>query len=176
MSPELSVVAVLEQLEAQIAFHREQEALHAEKEEAHRGQRSFHAAELERITRHFEEFKAVAGPALELARQALERRKATEPHPEPEEVETFYGKRPMVSRLVARVVDGKPADAAFGATEVAAEVNRRFGRSLDWAVDARAASVTLRRMERAGHIHLVRQGRAFHESLYSKQAPRSQPG
>lgn len=169
MSSELSVVAILDQLEAQIAFHREQEALHAEKEEAHRGLRAFHAAELEKVIRHFEEFKAVAGPALALARQALERQKAAEAIPEPEEVETFYGKRPMVSRLVARVVDGKPADATFGATEVAAEVNRRFGRSLEWAVDARTASVTLRRLARAGRIHLVREGKAFHESLYSKQ-------
>ncbi len=171
MSSELSVVAVLDHLEAQIAFHRDQEALHAEKEEVHRGQRAFHAAELEKVTRHFEDFKTVAGPALELARQALERQKAAEAKPVPEEVETFYGKRPMVSRLVSRVVDGKPADAAFGATEVAAEVNRRFGRSLEWAVDARTASVTLRRMERAGRIHRVREGRAFHEALYSQQRP-----
>lgn len=169
MSSELSVVAVLDHLEAQIAFHRDQEALHAEKEEVHRGQRAFHAAELEKVTRHFEDFKTVAGPALELAREALERRKAAEAKPVPEEVETFYGRRPMVSRLVSRVVDGKPVEARFGATEVAAEVNRRFGRSLPRPVDGRTASVTLRRLERSGQIHLVREGRAFHEALYSKR-------
>ena len=167
MSPEASVTALLANLEEQIAFHRGQEELHARQEELHRERRAFHAAELEKITGHYEQFKASATAVAELARQAggggLE--------PE-EEVPAFYGKRPMVSRLVARVVDGKPADASFGAKDVTAEVNRRFGKALPKAVNDRTVAVTLRRMHLAGRIHLVREGKAFHGALYSRTAPR----
>ncbi len=170
MSPEASVTALLANLEEQIAFHRGQEELHARQEELHRERRAFHAAELEKINGHYEQFKASAAAVAELARQGGGR-----PEPE-EEVPAFYGKRPMVSRLVARVVDGKPADASFGAKDVTAEVNRRFGKALRKAVDDRTVAVTLRRMHLAGRIHLVREGRAFHGALYSRAAPRVTAG
>lgn len=167
MSPEASVTALLANLEEQIAFHRGQEELHARQEELHRERRAFHAAELGKIAGHYEQFKASAAAVAELARQAGGGR----PEPE-EEVPAFYGKRPMVSRLVARVVDGKPADASFGAKDVTAEVNRRFGKALRKAVDDRTVAVTLRRMHLAGRIHLVREGKAFHGALYSRTEPR----
>ena len=49
MTAKLSVEEVLATLEARSVFHREQEALHAEREVHHREQRTLHAAELARV-------------------------------------------------------------------------------------------------------------------------------
>ncbi|HVR95747.1 MAG TPA: hypothetical protein VMW27_03985 [Thermoanaerobaculia bacterium] len=168
MGLDVSITTLLADLEEQIVFHRSQEELHTREEEMHRERRAFHAAEHERISRHYEQFKAAAAQVAEIAGQGSGRRPA--PVVE-EDAPAFYGKRPMVSRMVDRVVDNKPADASFGATEVTAEINRRFARSLRKAVDARTVAVTLRRMSLAGRLRLVREGRAFHEALYSRTAP-----
>ena len=46
MEPHLTLASIQSSLEAQIAHHREQEAIHAEREAFHRDRRAEHAAEL----------------------------------------------------------------------------------------------------------------------------------
>lgn len=159
MTQELSVAKVIANLEARLAFHREQEALHARQEEHHRDQRAIHAAEIEKVARSLEAFRNTAATAVELARPVP-------PPPPPEDLAT--GSRTMVSRLIVRVVESRPADEAFGASSVAAEVNQRYGKKLERPVDTRAASVVLRRLRTRRQIHLVRKGRAAQEALYRR--------
>jgi len=128
----------------------------------------FHLAELKKVTEHFEAFKATALPAAELAGQG-----AAPPQPVKEKVEDdreFIGKRIPVSRLVARVADRMADGVTFGAKQVAAEVNRRYRDKLCRPIDARTASVTLRRLQAAGRLNLVRKGKSNHEALYTKPA------
>lgn len=161
MTQELSVAKIIANLEARLAFHQEQEALHARQEEHHRAQRAVHAAEIEKVAQSLEAFRTTAATAVELARPVP-------PPPPPDDIET--GTRTMVSRLIARVVESRPADEPFGASSIAAEINQRYGRKLERPVDTRAASVVLRRMRAARRIHLVRKGKAAQEALYGRGA------
>lgn len=169
MSTALSVAEILDKLTKRIAWHREKAAFHAQQESHHREQSAFHTAELERVSRHFEAFKATALAAADLAQ-------AGPPQPamaemEEEDVREFIGKRIKVSRLIARAVERLGDGETFGAARVAAETNRRFESRLRRPVDARAASVVLRRLSTAGRLQLVRQGKAAKEALYRKTGP-----
>ena len=166
MSAKLSVEDVVANLEARAAFHSEQEALHAQQEAHHREQRAAHATELAKVRQHLETFRAAAAPALELARIPV----AAPPSPPPPEALPASG-RLMVSKLVRQVVQAQADGEPFGATAVAAEVNRRYGTHLKKkAIDSRTASDVLRRMANEGALHLVREGKAFHEALFAKGA------
>jgi fumarylacetoacetate (FAA) hydrolase family protein len=165
MSTKLSVEDVVANLEARAAFHGEQEALHAQQEVHHREQRAMHAAELAKVRQHLETFRAAAVPALELARIPV----VPPPLPPPPPEALPASGRLMVSKLVRQVVQTQPDGEPFGATAVAAEVNRRYGTHLKKkAIDSRTASDVLRRMANEGAIHLVREGKAFHEALFTK--------
>jgi hypothetical protein len=173
MSTAFSVAEVLAKLEERIAHHRQQADFHAQQEVHHREQNALHLAELKKVTEHFEAFKATALPAAELAGQG-----AAPPQPVKEEVEDdreFIGKRILVSRLVARVAERMADGVTFGARQVAAETNRRYRDKMRRPIDARAVSVTLRRLQAAGRLHLVREGKSNHEALYTKP-PRSAAG
>ena len=166
MSTAFSVAEVLAKLEQRIAHHRQQADFHAQQEVHHREQSAFHVAELKKVTEHFEAFKATALPAAELAGQG-----AAPPQPVKEEVEDdrdFIGKRILASRLVARAADRMADGTTFGASQVAAETNRRYRDKLRRPIDVRAVSVTLRRLQAAGRLRLVRKGKANHEALYTK--------
>ncbi len=168
MSTALSVGEILAKLEARIAHHERQVAFHQQQEDHHCQQGAAHAAELETVRQRFEAFKAAALPAADLA--GLPVAPASEGTGTPEDLREFVGKRIMTSKLVARVVQGFGEDETFGATRVAGEVNRRFGEALKRPVDARVASVALRRLRDAGQIHQVQPGGAAHEALYGKGA------
>jgi len=166
MSTAFSVAEVLDKLEKRIAFHREKADYHAQQEIHHRERSAFHVAELERVTEHFEAFKATALVAAELAGEAT-----TPPPPVKEEADEdrdLVGKEVAASKLVARVVERMAAGASFGAAQVAAETNRRYRDKLDEPLDARAVSVTLRRLRDAGRLREVREGKSYHEALYVK--------
>ncbi len=166
MTPDVSVAEVLANLEERIAFHQQQADFHAQQEVHHREQNAVHLAELKRVTEHFEAFKAVALPAVEVAREG--RTAPPQPVEEPEDDREFIGKRIMPSRLVARVVERMADDTTFGARQVAAELNRRYRNLLRKPIPARAVSVTLRRLQTNGRLRLVRQGKSKHEALYTK--------
>ena len=159
MSSQLSVAQVLANLEAQMGFHRDKEAQHAEQEAFHRERRAAHAAELETIARHYEAFKASAAGAAEIAGRAGALAPA-EPLPPLKPV--------LPSRLVARAVTEMPAGEAFAPSRIASEVNRRYSRELRKPVDSRLASTALRRLKDQGKIRLVTPGTAHREAVYSR--------
>jgi hypothetical protein len=167
MSTAYSVAEILAKLEAQIAHHERQADFHAQQEVHHREQNAFHLAELRKVREHFEAFKATALPAADLVGQI-----AAPPQPvkeeEVEDVSEFIGKRILASRLVARVAERMADGVTFGGREVAEEVNHRDRDKLRRPIDARAATVTLRRLQAAGRLHLVRKGKSNHEALYTK--------
>jgi hypothetical protein len=161
MSAALSVAEILDKLAKRMAWHREKAAFHAQQEVHHREQSAFHAAELEKVTRHFKAFEATAVAAADLAQEGT-----PQPAAEEEDVREFVGKRILVSKLIARAVERLGKDETFGATRVAAETNRRFQATLRRPVDARTASVVLRRLHATGRLRLVREGKASREALY----------
>lgn len=164
MSSKLSVEEVLSHLEERALFHREQEAFHTEQEIHHGEQRTLHAAELAKVLQNLEAFRTVSAVAVDLARPvAKPAPAAAAEEPLPEEG------RVKISRLLRRVVESPAFEEPFGPTALAAEVNRRFASHLEKPVGVRAASDVLRRMLTEGEIKLAREGRAFHEALYSRR-------
>jgi hypothetical protein len=161
MNPNLSVAQLMANLEAQIAHFESQQALHAKQEAFHREQQQLNAAELAAARERYEAFKAAAAATGEMARHAAiadAARQAEEDASLP--ITTMSG-------LIARVLDAKPAGETFGPTAVAQELNARFGKRLRRPLDGRAVSITLRRLEADGRIHLVQKGKAFHEAQYA---------
>jgi hypothetical protein len=79
----------------------------------------------------------------------------------------------MVGRLLWRIVEAWPAAEPFGATAIAAEASRRFAGRLPGPIGPRTASAVLRRMLAEGAIQLAREGKAFHEALYTRRARRA---
>src|SRR3954470_21625842 len=99
MSSELSVAQVLAKLEAQMAYHREREAHHAEQESFHQEKRAHHAAEYETVAHHYDAFKATAGAAAEIAVRSTVPAPPEPPPPAPVEEEP-PAKILLSSRLV----------------------------------------------------------------------------
>ena len=164
MSKSLSVAEILARMEVKIAQHQERKAFHAQQEAHHREQLAFHEAELEKLLQRHQVFKAAADATAEY----------TAPPPpaetEGEEKIPRFGDRPMMSRLVTRVVERQQEGEEFGAHAIAAEVNRRYGDKLDSPVKPSAVSTVLRRLARARRIHETRPGKAFHGALYVRGA------
>jgi DNA-binding transcriptional ArsR family regulator len=163
MSTHLSVAEIFRKLEERMKLHEERAAFHAQQEAHHREQSAFHTAELQKVREHFEAFKASALAAADLAQESGA---LASPEPEKDDLRDLIGRRIVVSKLVSRVVDRMGEDETFGAARMAAEVNRRYREHLRRPVDARAVSVTLRRLRDAGLIRAVREGKASQESLY----------
>ncbi|HET9209905.1 MAG TPA: hypothetical protein VFR03_05875, partial [Thermoanaerobaculia bacterium] len=154
-----SVAQILANLEARIASLRERRAFHAGQAAYHHEQLALHDAELQKVLERFEAFKTAAEAAAEVALPPAPAAPAGEPIP-------TFGNRPMVSRLVARVVESWPAGVELGAKAVAAEVNRRYKDVLKKPVSSETVSVTLRRLRAARRIQQVRPGRALYEAVY----------
>lgn len=164
MKANLSVAEILANLEAQMVFHKEQEAHHADQEVFHREQRAHHAARYEAVAKSYEAFKATAGAAVEIAAQT------PVPAPEvPPPVEDAPPLRPIDrARLVAQVVQELPEGDVFGPSRLAEEANRRYSRQLGKPVDARMASGILRRLLAEGTVRLVQKGGSHREALYGR--------
>ncbi|HWM92773.1 MAG TPA: hypothetical protein VN493_18560 [Thermoanaerobaculia bacterium] len=162
MGSKLSVSQVVANLEARLAFHRQQEAFHSQQEGHHREQRALHAAEMEKVQTRLEPFRAAAESVEELAEEPVPGLKPKQQAPD------FGPGRPNPTRVIRAVVGSYDAGESFGANSVAAEVNRRHPDKLDAPVDGRAVSVVLRRMRAERKIHLVRPGKAHYEALYSR--------
>jgi hypothetical protein len=166
MSSKLSVADILANLESRAALHRDREAFHAGQEEQHREERERHAAELERVLHNLDAFRTASASAVELAQQPL----AQEPETPAPQVDSPVTGKLMVSRAIRAVVAGWKEGEPFGASTVAAEVNRRFADRLRRPVGPRATSDVLRRMARARQIRQVRPGKALAEGLYVREA------
>lgn len=169
MSDDLSLRELLSDLESRIEHHRERRDFHAGQEDHHRDRRSFHETELEAVLKHHEAVKSAVGAASEYAAAspaAVPPKPAVQEAPPPREEIPLYGDRPMVSRLITRVVKAQPEGKEFGAYGIAAQVNRLYKDELQKPVEARAVSVVLRRLRDQGRVRMVRPGRASHEGLY----------
>ncbi|HSG39141.1 MAG TPA: hypothetical protein VLE27_05850, partial [Thermoanaerobaculia bacterium] len=160
MSSELSLSQILANMEAQIASYQKQETFHTEQEIFHREQKEVMASELAAVLQSYEALKAVAGTAAEIASRTAA---AAPPQPQ-EEIPTST----VRSKLVGRVVAGLPADEVFSATEISAQVNRRYGRHLLRPANPRMVSTALRRLVEEGEVRLVQKGTPHHEALYRK--------
>jgi DNA-binding Lrp family transcriptional regulator len=66
------------------------------------------------------------------------------------------------------VVQDRPAAGRFGASQVAAEVNRRFAGALEKPVSTNTVGKNLRRLHKAGVIRTVRKGVSHKEGLFEK--------
>lgn len=161
MSAKFSAEELLAHFEAQMAFHKTQEAHHAEQEASHKERKDFHAAEHETVARHFEAFKATAGVAFEIASRMA-------PISETALQELAPGKPVIRSRLVAKILEEIPKGEVFGASRLAAEVNRRFGRALRKPANPQLASAALRRLHANGLVHRVQEGSGRSEALYTR--------
>lgn len=166
MNLNLSVDEVLANMEARVAFHREQQAFHRDQEAFHtqqgvyhREQQAIHGTELEKVLHNLEAFRAIAASAV------------IRGEPTPEEAELPPRNRKMVGRLVKLAVEGPDLQEPFGPAAVAAQTNRRFADRLPKPVASPTASDVLRRMLAEGQIELVRKGTAKREALY-KRKPR----
>ena len=160
MSSKLTVPQILAALESQIALHREREAFHARQEAMHREERARHAAELERVTKNYETLQASTADFAALPR-------ATSPKGSGDIVP---GERPKLTRLVSLAVADLEPDRPFAASELAAEIDHRFGEHLKKPVNPRHVAIALRRMLDRGHLRIVRKGRPHTETLYARQA------
>lgn len=167
MSSKLSVEQVLANLEKRLKLHREQEALHARQEAHHREQRELHAAEVEKVSQGLEAFRGIAPVAVELARPV-----PAPSIPAAEEEKLPPSGRLMASRLVRLTVQRPSFAEPFGPSAVTNEVNRRFAGRLRKPIGERMVSNVLRRMLAEGEIQLAREGKAFHEALYTRRRPR----
>jgi hypothetical protein len=164
MDSNLSVSTILSSLEAQIAHHREQEAVHAERETFHHARRAEHAAELERLVRHYEAFKASAEEVTALASRVP----LAAPPPSDD---LPPGRKVSINRLAAQVIEGKGPHEPFTPGQIADEVNRRFAPRLGWTVDVRQISVALRWLAANGRIVLTEQGRQHRQSKFARAWP-----
>ncbi|HEX7180683.1 MAG TPA: hypothetical protein VF756_02485 [Thermoanaerobaculia bacterium] len=168
MSSNLSIAQMQAQLEARVAHHRDQEAVHAQQEVFHREQKAFHAAELQTAIERLESFQAAAAAAGEF----VTRQSAATPAAGSDDG-FVPGPNTGLSPLIAHVLQSKAPDETFGAADLAREITRRWGSKLRRRVDARSVAATLRRWAAAGRIHLVREGKAYAESLYTRGKPSS---
>jgi hypothetical protein len=160
MNPSLSIAQVLADLQTQIAIHEERESFHTGHETFHRSQRELHESELARLRQRFEDFKAAAQAAGEEVGRGAALRPATEDSEE--------NQRSTLSKLVARLIQQKGATEQFGPTVLAQEINDRYAKRLRNPARARSVSVALRRLLADGDVHLVEEGRAFHEAVYRR--------
>lgn len=160
MSGGLSVADIVARLEAQLAVHQEKEAFHASQEALHREQRSVHAAEVEKLTRSLETFRASAAEAAELAGRGAPRRKTAA---------VPAGKKLSLNKMVAAVVAGFGPLETFGPRKVTEEIQRQFQDHLREPVDPRMVSLALTRMAKSRSIHRLRPGKPHHEAVYARE-------
>ena len=172
MGSNLSIAEALAQMEAKIAHHEQQQEHHTAQEAHHAGQQAFHAeqkvvheAEHRKAIERYEAFKAASAGIGEMLADV----KPASPRPAPpaEDVPT-KGWR-WLSHLMSRVIEGKEPGEVFGASAIIDEIHERWGEKLKRGIEPRSASATLRRWAAMGRIRLVRDGRSYSESLYTRR-------
>jgi hypothetical protein len=162
MSRDLSVARILTELQEQIEHYRSREAFHAEQEVLHRRQKESNAADLQVALERLAAFEAAADAAGELVTRAREARKVKVVD------DSVPPGKTVQSKLTERVVLGRDPEEAFGARDIAREIQERYGSRLKRKVDIRTVAAKLRRMARSRTIYRIREGRSFHEALYRR--------
>ncbi|MEA2561494.1 MAG: hypothetical protein QOH06_2998 [Acidobacteriota bacterium] len=175
MGTNLSIADALAQMEAKIAHHKarhehhvEQEALHAGQQALHAEQKGIHEAEHRKAIERYETFKAASVSIGEMLVDVKPPTQAVPPAPPPvEDLDTDDWR--WLSRLMSRVIERKSPDEVFGASALIKEIQQRWGPKLRHRIQPRSVSATLRRWAGTGQIRLVRDGRSYSESLYTKR-------
>ena len=174
MGSNLSIADTLARMEAKIAHHKtrhehhaEQEAYHAGQQASHAEQKGVHEAEHRKAIERYEAFKAASVSVGEMLVDLEPEPPPPPAPPPPEDVDT--GGARWLSRLMIRVIERKSPDELFGASALIAEIQQRWGPKLRYRIQPRSVSATLRRWAGTGQIRLVRDGRSYHESLYTKR-------
>lgn len=172
MGSNVSIAAALGRLEAKIAHHKTQHEHHAAQEEHHAQQQAFHAekkalhdAEHRRAVERYEAFKTVSTSIGDVLVDV----EAEEPPPPPPLDDIDFGEWRWLSRLMDRLIERKAPDEVFGASSLIQEIQQRWGSKLRHRIQPRSVSSTLRRWAAMGRIRLVRDGRSYHESLYTRR-------
>lgn len=165
MSASLSLHQMLTQLESRIADHRAKLAYHAGRQQFHEEQKALHEAELQSAMERYETLRT----ASQAAGQYLEQPPPGAAAPAGPEIDLDSRKRTL-SRLIAVVVDARSPGEVFGPSAVTEEIRQRWGAKLRRKIDPRSVSATLRRWAAAGRLEVAREGRAHHETLYSRPA------
>ena len=130
----------------------------------HAEQKGVHEAGHRNAIERYEAFKAASASIGDML---VDVKPAAPPPPPPvEDVEP--GDWRWLSRLLSRVIERKAADEVFGASALIKEIQQRWGPKLRHRIQPRSVSATLRRWAAMGQIHLVRDGRSYHESLYTR--------
>jgi hypothetical protein len=174
MGSNVSIAEALAQLESKIAYHKKQQEIHTAQEAHHAEQQAFHAeqkgaheAEHRQAVERYEAFKgasdSIGGMLVDV--------KPPAPAPAPLSDDAARGGWRWLSQLMSRLIEAKGPDEVFGASTLIAEIQRRWGAKLKNGVEPRSVSATLRRWAATGRIHLVRDGRSYYESLYTRQRP-----
>jgi hypothetical protein len=172
MGTNLSIADAFAQMEAKIAHHKarhehhvEQEAFHVGQQALHAEQKGIHEAEHRKAIERYETFKAASASIGEML---VDVKPAAPPAPPPVEDLDTDGWR-WLSRLLSRVIERKSPDEVFGASALIKEIQQRWGPKLRHRIQPRSVSATLRRWAGTGQIRLVRDGRSYSESLYTKR-------
>jgi hypothetical protein len=162
MATERSFESIYSWLDTQIAYDREQEAFHAQQEGFHREQRALFAAELEKLTAIRDSFKTAADAATDLASRAAA---LPPPAPSPD----IGGRKPSLTKMVARIIEVRPAEEVFGPALITREINRHYRERLRRPVERKLVSIVLRRMAADGRIRWIRRGKQHQEAQYARK-------
>jgi len=172
MGSDLSIAVALAQMEAKIAHHKDQHEHHAAREAHHAEQQAFHAAEKtvheaehRKAIESYETFKSASAHIGEM----LVGVKPAPPPPPPPLEAIDVGHWRWLSKMMSLVIERKAPDEVFGASALIQEIEERWGPKLRHPIQPRSASATLRRWAAMGQIRLVRDGRSYYESLYTKR-------
>lgn len=167
MGSNVSVTEMLAQLEAKVAYHKQQQEMHERQEAFHAEQKVVHEAEHRKAAERCDAFKAAAAAAGEILADAVPSAPAEAALPE----DFQSGDWRWLSRLMNLVLESKAPNETFGPSSIGREIRERWGAKLRHRVDPRSVSATLRRWASTGRIHQVREGRSYYEALYVKQRP-----
>ncbi len=122
-------------------------------------------AEHRKAIERYETFKAASASIGDML---VDVNPAAPPPPPPIE-NIDVGNWRWLSKMMSLVIERKAPDEVFGASALIKEIQERWGPKLRHRIQPRSASATLRRWAAMGQIRLVRDGRSYYESLYTKR-------
>jgi hypothetical protein len=142
----------LDDLGAQIAFHREQETFHAQRVAFHEAERARH----------------------QQAVQELAQREASLPQPAPSRNRSWFkppapGRRPRLAHWVARMIEELPGAQPFTASSLTEMLNPLCAPHLPSPIERSQVSIALRRFVQSGHLRLLQRGTSHREAVYGRQ-------